>query len=138
MCFGGAKQPQIVYQGPSDADLASSRASLDSYRTDMAAQQASFQQMLQSQIDSANKQTASLQAEYTKDATAAEAAAKAETTKAQAAALNNGYTAVTAMQSAPAGETTVAIQPKKKPSNTLRIASNAVEASAGTGLNIGV
>ena len=66
MCFGGGgvSQPQIVYQGPSEQDIASNRAAMDQYRTQASAQQDALSQQLQQQIDAANRETESLKAQY--------------------------------------------------------------------------
>ena len=40
MCFGSAPQaPNIVYQGPSQEEIAANQASLDAYKTQMTQQQ---------------------------------------------------------------------------------------------------
>jgi hypothetical protein len=130
MCFAQPKAPKIVYQGPSEAEMAANRASLDQYRTQMSQQQADFQKQLQAQIDKANQDTENLQKQYEADAAAAAAAAAAQQT---------GSYAVTASQTAPVNAQTTAATPKKeKPKSTLKINTGGVAASAGSGLNIGV
>ena len=133
MCLGSSQPqaPNIVYQGPSEADIAANQASLDQYRVQVGEQQAAFQSQLQTQIDQANKQTADLQQRYENEASAAAAASAAEQT---------GVYAVTASQSeAPqAAQTTVAKTKKKNPQTNLRISRAALPATEGAGLNIGV
>jgi hypothetical protein len=128
MCFAQPQAPNIVYQGPSDAEIEANRASLDQYRSQMGQQQADFQKQLQAQIDKANQDTENLQKQYEADAAAAAAAAQ-----------QTGSYAVTASQTAPVNaQTTAATTKKEKPKSTLKISTGGVAASAGSGLNIGV
>jgi Leucine-rich repeat (LRR) protein len=120
MCVG-AKAPNIVYQGPSQADIDRNRASLDKYESDMAQQQAAFETQLQAQIDAANKETAALEKKFQNQAAAAAAASAAQQTETPANA-----------------QTTAAITKKRKPRQNLKIARNALPAQSGAGLNIGV
>jgi outer membrane translocation and assembly module TamA len=130
MCFAQPQAPNIVYQGPSDAEIEANRVSLDQYRSQMGQQQADFQKQLQAQIDKANQDTENLQKQYEADAAAAAAAAAAQQT---------GSYAVTASQTAPVNaQTTAATTKKEKPKSTLKISTGGVAASAGSGLNIGV
>ena len=133
MCFGGSpKAPQIVYQGPSQADIDANKAQIDLYRQQMTSQQDSFSKQLQSQIDSANQMTAAKQNELQKQLADAAAATAAQQTTAYA---------VTATQSedTQGAQTTTATTAKQKPKSSLKITpGGAAPASAGTGLNIGV
>jgi hypothetical protein len=130
MCFAQPQAPNIVYQGPSDAEIEANRASLDQYRSQMGQQQADFQKQLQAQIDAANLETDRIKQQYEADAAAAAAAAAAQQT---------GSYAVTASQTAPVNaQTTAATTKKEKPKSTLKISTGGVAASAGSGLNIGV
>jgi hypothetical protein len=141
MCFGKPQAPQIIYQGPSDADLARSQAALDTYKTQIADSQKIFKDGLQTQNDKANKETGDLKNKYAADTAAAIAAAEKKGTGAQAAALLNqaGYAASATQTEAPAAaQTTAAVIKKDKPKNKLRITPSSTPASAGTGLNIGV
>jgi hypothetical protein len=166
MCFGGGgvSQPQIIYQGPSEQDIASNRAALDQYRTQASAQQEAFSRQLQQQIDAANKESESIKAQYgtelsriqqqqqdriassQKDAAAAvsgaqgKAAADVAAAGAAGAAQQMGAYAVTATQSAPVdgAQTTAATAKKEKPKGSLKISTAALPSAAGTGLNIGV
>jgi hypothetical protein len=132
MCFGGSQPqaPQIQYQGPSQADIDANQASLDQYKAQMTQQQSLFQSQLQTQIDSANKETERLKTQYDQEAGAAAAAAAAQQT---------GAYAVTATQSeATTAQTTAATPKKEKPKSNLRISLAGTPSSAGSGLNIGV
>lgn len=133
MCFGGSQPqaPNIVYQGPSEAEIAANQAALDQYRAQIGEQQTAFQSQLQMQIDQANKQTADLQQRYENEAGAAAAASAAQQT---------GAYAVTATQSEvpQAAQTTAANTKKKNPQTNLRISRAALPATEGAGLNIGV
>ena len=144
MCFGysAPKPPKVEYVGPSEEDIAANQAALDSYQEQLNTQQANFQTQLQGQIDAANAETQALQdqlAQQQKDMEAEMAAANAAA-QAQAGAQQTAQYAITASQSEPGenAQTTSAVEKKKKPKSTLRIARNALQATAGTGLNIGV
>ena len=143
MCMGGAKAPQVVYQGPSQEQIAAQQASLDQYRTQMNEQQNAFKTQLQQQIDAANAETATIRSRYEKElaASAATAAAPPSTANAQAATQQMGVYAVTAGTSdvAPTGaQTTAAVAKKDKPNKSLKISTGGTKAAAGAGLNIGV
>ena len=146
MCMGGAKAPQVVYQGPSQEQIAAQQASLDQYRTQMNEQQNAFKSQLQQQIDAANAETATIRSRYEKElaasaASAATTAAPVSTANAQAATQQMGVYAVTAGTSdvAPTGaQTTAAVAKKDKPNKSLKISTGGTKAAAGAGLNIGV
>lgn len=132
MCFGGGPQaPEIRYQGPSQDDINRNQASLDTYKKQMADQQAAFQSQLQQQIESANKETARLQEQYQTDAAAAAAAAAAQQTGAYAASATQTAAPATA-------QTTAATPKKEKAKANLKISLAGLPSSAGSGLNIGV
>ena len=144
MCLGysAPKPPKVEYVGPSEEDIAANQAALDEYQTQLNTQQEQFQTQLQSQIDAANAETEALQdqlAQQQQDMEAEMAAANAAA-QAQAGAQQTAQYAITASQSDPGegAQTTSAVEKKKKPKSTLRIARNALQATAGTGLNIGV
>jgi uncharacterized caspase-like protein len=129
MCFAQPKAPNIVYQGPSEAEMAANRASLDQYRTQMSQQQTSFQAELQKQIDQANADTAKIKQQYDADAAAAAASAAAQ----------QGSYAASASESDPVNaQTTAAVAKKDKAKSTLKISTGGLAAAAGSGLNIGV
>lgn len=152
MCFGGPQTPDIQYVGPSEGQIRSNEQALETYKTDMATQQSSFQSQLQAQIDAANAETAKLQQQYASDLEAAKGSAATATSNAQAAAnaavseagaMANlqqvGAYKVGATQSDPVqAQTTAAVKKKEKPKSTLKISSAGMPSSAGTGLNIGV
>ena len=83
MCLGGGQQqqpaePEITYQGPSQADLDANQKALDDYKASAEAQQALFATQLQQQISEAQAETARIQAKYDEEiATATTAAANA-------------------------------------------------------------
>jgi hypothetical protein len=57
MCFGSRPSPpQVVYQGPSEEEMAADRAAIESYRQASLQQQQQFADQLQQQIDRANAQ----------------------------------------------------------------------------------
>ena len=131
MCLGSPKQPNIVYQGPSQADIDAQAASLNQYKTQMGQQQSMFQSQLQSQIDSANKESERLKTQLDQESTAAAAAAAQQQTGAYAATATQSEAPTTA-------QTTAAVTKKEKPKSNLKISSAALPSAAGTGLNIGV
>ena len=143
MCGGKPQAPQVVYQGPSQDQLAAQQASLDQYRNQMNEQQTAFRTQLQAQIDAANAETSTIRGRYEKElaASAASVAAAPSTANAQAAAQQMGVYAVTASTSdaVPTGaQTTAAVTKKDKPNKSLKISTGGTPAAAGAGLNIGV
>lgn len=146
MCGGRPQAPQIVYQGPSQDQLAAQQASLDQYRSQMNDQQSAFRSQLQAQIDAANAETSTIRSRYEKELAASDAfkaptAAPTTTVNAQAEAQQMGVYAVTATTSdvAPTGaQTTAAVTKKDKSKKSLRISTGGTPAAAGAGLNIGV
>ena len=142
MCFGRApapQTPQIVYQGPSDADIQANQQALTAFQNQIAQQQTDFQTMMQEQIDQANKDAEDLQAKYSAELDTLSSKQAAEAAAAGAMNTNSAY-AVTAAQSAPpeAAQTTQTVKKKEKPKNNLKISTAALPSSGGTGLNIGV
>ena len=131
MCFGSPKAPNIVYQGPSEEEIAANQASLDAFQQQMTPQQEAFPTQLQAQIDAANAQTAQLQEQLGNEQAAAAAAAAAQ----QAST----YATTTQQAEVPETAQTTAARPKKKPQvKTLKINKSLMAASEGAGLNIGV
>jgi len=133
MCFGGGvKSPNIVYQGPTDEDLAKNQAALDEYEARITKQQTDFDTQLQAQIDAANTETAALQDRLEKESLAAQAAIAAQQTGAYAASAQMS-------EGTPEGaQTTAAVTKKKKPKSNLKINRAGLVASAGAGTNYGV
>lgn len=133
MCFSqpAPRAPQIVYQGPSQADLDAQAAALETYRQQSTAQQQQFSAALQTQINEANQRAQ----EMADQLTASAAAAASEN-----AAIKQASYAVNTAQVTPTNAmTTEPPKPKKKEEKgTLRIGTAAVSTTPGTGLNIGV
>tara|TARA_B100000965_G_scaffold353410_1_gene329238 strand:- start:1168 stop:1572 length:405 start_codon:yes stop_codon:yes gene_type:complete len=128
MCWG-VKQPEIVYSGPSEEDIAANQKSLDDFQQQITDQQSQFQQQLQAQIDLANQDTADLQERYANEAAAAAAASAAQQTTAYA-------TTVQQAELPDSAQTTAAKTKKKTTDKTLKIARAASPSIAGAGLNI--
>ena len=132
--FGAPAAPEIKYVGPSQGDIDRNNASLARYESQVAQQQADFSKQLNQQIAAAEAETARIQAQYDEELAAATAAAEG----AGSMEANNVY-AVSATQTPATGaETTAAIQKKKKPNSSLKIAIGGTPNRAGSGLNIGV
>lgn len=131
MCIGSAPQaPQIVYQGPSQADIDRNNAALETYRQQSMAQQQQFATALQAQIDEANQLAADQRQRLEQEQQAA---------MSEVAAQQQGAYSVTATESEPVNaQLTTAAKPKEKRRSSLKIAPGATAASAGTGINIGV
>jgi len=133
MCFGGGvKTPNIIYQGPSDEDLAANQKALDDYETRITQQQTDFDTQLQAQIDAANTETAALKDRLAKESAAAQAAIAAQQTGAYAAS------AQTTEGDVEGSQTTAAVTKKKKEKSNLKINRAGLVASAGAGTNYGV
>lgn len=132
MCFASTPQaPQVVYQGPSEEDIAANQQALDDYKAETAAANQQFMDTMQAQIDQANAEMAQLEEQFAAEQSAAQAAASAMQQEA--------YATTATMTEIPEGaQTTEAIKKKKTPKSTLKIARNALPSSGGTGLNIGV
>ena len=131
MCFGAPKAPEIVYQGPSQEDIDANNAALEKFKTDTEASNQAFMTQMQTQIDAANAEMATLEEKFANEQAAAQAAASAMQTEA--------YATTASMTEIPEGaQTTETIKKKKLPKSTLKIARNALPSSGGTGLNIGV
>ncbi len=133
MCFGGGiDMPDIVYQGPSDDDIAKNQAALDKYEARITQQQDDFNTQLQAQIDAANTETAALKDRLEKESAAANAAIAAQQTGAYVASAQMS-------EGSPEGaQTTAAVTKKKKPQSNLKINRAGLVASAGAGTNYGV
>lgn len=130
MCLGSQPQaPEVVYRGPSDADIAANQQALSTYEQQIADQQANFQTQLQDQIDAATAETEQLKADF-----AAETAAES-----QAAAAKSAYTVTTQETEIPEGaQTTAAVTKKKKPKTNLKISTAGTANAAGSGVNLGI
>ena len=130
MCLGQQPQaPEVVYQGPSDADIQRNQQALATYEQQIADQQTSFQTQLQEQIDAAKAETEKLKSDF-----AAETAAAS-----QAAAAQTAYTVTTKQTEIPEGaQTTAAVIKKKKPKANLKISTAGTANAAGSGINLGI
>jgi len=133
MCFGkGINMPDIIYQGPSEEDLAANQKALDDYEARITQQQTDFDTKLQEQIDLANTETAALKDRLAKDSAAAQAAIAAQQTGAYAS------TAQMTEGEVEGSQTTAAVTKKKKEKSNLKINRAGLVASAGAGTNYGV
>lgn len=132
MCFGSPKQPNIVYQGPSQADIDASNAALDAFRTTTAANTKTFQDSINTQITAAQESTASLMKQLT--STQANSGAGVENI------VNDAPYAITTEDNVTPedAQTTAKISKKKKKPSTLKISAGGLSASTGTGVNYGV
>ena len=133
MClFSAPKAPEIVYQGPSDEDVAASTAALEDFKTTTAANTAAFQTSINEQITAAQASTQTLMDQLAD--TQASSGAGVENI------INDAPYAVTTEDNVTPedAQTTAAISKKKKKPSTLKIATGGLSASAGTGVNYGV
>lgn len=129
MCFGSPKAPKVVYQGPSDADIAAQQASLDAFAQQTQESNQLFLDNMQAQIDKSNQEMAALESRLAAETAAANAAAAAQQTEA--------YATTASMTDIPENaQTTEAIKKKDKPKSTLKITKNALPTAGGTGLNL--
>ena len=130
MCLGRSRSPNIIYQGPSQADIDANAASLAAFQQTITDQQSQFQNQLQQQIDKANQDTEDLQTRLAREATAAAAASAAQ--------QNTAYATTVQESDLPdSAQTTAARRKKKTGTGTLKIGrSGAAQAVAGAGLNI--
>ena len=129
MCFGSPKQPNIVYQGPSQADIDASNAALDAFRTTTAANTKTFQDSINTQITAAQDSTQALMDQL------------ADTQAAGVDYIVNDapYAVTTDDNVTPEdAQTTQQIKKKNKKPSTLKISTGGLSASTGTGVNYGV
>jgi hypothetical protein len=164
MCFGQQpKQPEVVYQGPSDEVLASRRQDMDDWMSGIQAQNQTFQDNLNKQIAQANEGYSDLETELAglekaaktggqksindaktagnKAASGASTKGAAATGQAAANALTKqvGALTVTTEETDPEqAQTTTAAKTKKKKNKNLKISTGGTASSKGSGLNIGV
>jgi hypothetical protein len=130
MCFGGTSAPQIVYTGPSAQDIERQNQQLQLYMEQSASQQQQFASSLQQQIDQANQQAEAQRSQLEREQQAA---------MSEMAAQQQGAYAASATLSEPvSAQTTETIQPKKKPTASLKIAQGSMATTEGAGFNIGV
>ena len=130
MClFKAPEMPEIIYQGPSDEDIAASTEALDAFRQTTTANTAAFQESINKQIASAQNSTKDLM-----DKISATQTSSVETV------VNDAPYAVTTEDNVTPEEaqTTAAISKKKKKPSTLKISAGGLSAATGTGVNYGV
>jgi predicted nucleic acid-binding Zn-ribbon protein len=132
MCFGKPKAPNIVYQGPSDEDVAASNAALDTFRETTAANTLAFQTSINNQITAAQESTASLMEQIT--------SAQANSGAGVENIVNDAPYAITTEDNVTPedAQTTQQIKKKNKKPSTLKISAGGLSASTGTGVNYGV
>jgi len=133
MClFKAPKAPEIVYQGPSQADIDSSNAALDAFRTTTAANTKTFQDSINTQITAAQTSTQTLMDQLAD--TQANSGAGVENI------VNDAPYAITTEDNVTPedAQTTAKISKKKKKPSTLKISAGGLSASTGTGVNYGV
>jgi len=132
MCFFDSPEaPQIVYQGPSEEDIAANKAQLDAFEAASLKQQSDFASALQVQIDEANAKAAQTRQRIEDERTTAMANLGAQQTSAYAISTKD-ITPENAKVTKP-------IKKKKDDrKSTLKISTGSVAQKAGTGLNVGV
>ena len=132
MCFGGSpKAPNIVYQGPSEEDIAANKAQLDAFEAASLRQQEDFASALQVQIDEANAK-----AEQTRQRIEDQ---RASSMAALGAQQTSAYAINTKDITPEDAKVTKPIKKKKdERKSTLKISTGSVAQKAGTGLNVGV
>ena len=155
MCLGQQQpqQPEVVYQGPSEDQIAQQKAAMDQWTQSIQASNQQFQTSLQQQIDSNNAAFAGLTADYDKLVADAGGAANQAVANAQgaagsatagaasdAAAQQVGALSVTTSQTEPEmPETTEsAAKPKKNKKQGLKISTAGVKNAGGSGVNLGI
>tara|TARA_Y100001951_G_scaffold1090_1_gene714 strand:+ start:1089 stop:1487 length:399 start_codon:yes stop_codon:yes gene_type:complete len=132
MCFfDSPKAPDIVYQGPSEEDIAANKAQLEAFEAASLKQQEDFASALQVQIDEANTK-----AEQTRQRIEDERAASLANIGAQ---QTSAYAINTKDIKPENAKVTKPIKKKKDDrKSTLKISTGSVAQKAGTGLNVGV
>jgi hypothetical protein len=132
MCFfDSPKAPNIVYQGPSEEDIAANQAQLEAFQTASLKQQEDFASALQVQIDEANAR-----ADQTRQRIEDERAASMAELGAQ---QTSAYAINTKDITPENAKVTKPIKKKKdERKSTLKISTGSVAQKAGTGLNVGV
>ena len=136
MCIGPfapkIETPEIVYQGPSEQDLADQRQILTDYTTTSEANTKAFQETIDARIATAQSSTDSI-LEQLKE-TSAQSGAGIENL------VNEAPYAITTEDNVDPedAQVTQKISKKKKKPSTLKIAAGGLTSSAGTGVNYGV
>ena len=136
MCVGPfapkIKMPEIVYQGPSEQDLADQRQILTDYTTTSEENTKAFQETIDERIKTAQASTDSI-LEQLKE-TSAQSGDGIENL------VNEAPYAITTEDNVDPedAQTTQKISKKKKKPSTLKIAAGGLTSTAGTGVNYGV
>lgn len=165
MCFfqSAPAAPQIIYQGPSQADIDNNRKALEDYRTTTKDANDRFAAALDKQIKDANDTFLSQKKTLEDMRTAAEAGLTSQKSEADKELLSQRQKAELDMQAQRAAassdmaaqkaaaygtavtqatpenaQVTQAPKPKEKIKGSLKIAPGATALSQGSGLNIGV
>ena len=158
------KQPEIVYQGPSEEQIKQQKQAMDTWTQSIQASNASFQANLQDQIDANNKAFNDLTDDYNKLVAEAGTSANKAVADANAAAgrqvagargAASGVTAgaasdavaqqigaltVTTSETEPemAQTTESAAKVKKNKKKDLKINTAGIKSAAGSGVNLGI
>ncbi len=133
MCGGRRPQPpQIIYQGPSQADIDRQNTQVEAMRVQASAQQKQITDQLQKQIDEANTRLVEQKTRLAEEQALATRAAS------QAEQPQNPYSVQTSQEAPAVAKTTSTTKAKDKARTGLKIAPGSTPTSAGTGLNIGV
>ena len=136
MCFGGggSRQPRVEYQEPDYSFIEQNNAAMQQFQQQQAQQAALYQQQIAQQIAGITAETQRMQAQYEQEL------AEDEATRAAAeAAQQSAYrTSNEKFEFTDGAQTSELVKPTEKSRSTLKIASGAVKAKAGTGLNIGI
>jgi len=124
--------PEIVYQGPSEQDLADQRQILTDYTTTSEANTKAFQETIDARIATAQASTDSILDQLKE--TSAQAGAGIENL------VNEAPYAITTEDNVDPedAQVTQKISKKKKKPSTLKIAAGGLTSTAGTGVNYGV
>ena len=129
MCFGKPKAPAIVYQGPSEQDIADQRQILGDYTATSEKNTLAFQNTINEQIATAQSSTDNLLKEIS-----------AQSGGGVDNIVNDTPYAITTEDNVTPedAQTTAKISKKKKKPSTLKISAGGLSASTGTGVNYGV
>ena len=132
MCMGSPSAPNIIYQGPSEDDIAANKAQLDAFEAASLRQQEDFASALQIQIDDAKAKADETRLRIEDERARSMAALGAQQTSA--------YAINTRDITPENAKVTKPIKKKKDETKTsLRISKGGlVPSQAGTGLNVGV
>ena len=138
MCMGGGgrkdRGPDIIQQEPDLNFMAQNNAAMEQFRQQQAEQARLYQQQISQQIAGITAETQRMQAQYEQELADDEAARAA----AEAANQSAYKTSNEKFEFTDGAQTSEPVKPTEKSRSTLKIASGAVKAKAGSGLNIGI